>query len=764
MAKGTPNAGINGTLANGLVAHYSFNDGSLADLSGNGYNLTRVGTVNNTVDKDGKINQAKENTTSSYLTSKPKSLTGGTDNAVSMWVYIPDLKHAGTVFSMWGNDTSGGPTILIAQKNDSISVYTSGAYSSYIKITAGWHNIIYNKNKLYIDKQLKTIHNTFTIGVVLNLFMGYSEGLVCKLDEVRVYNRLLTGDRTVIGETATGEIAEIFDMGVNYEATPLTFSTINTSNITSSSVDLNINCNEDATAYYKIYNRGATAPTPEELKTTHDGTITLTANNLITKSITGLTSLKDYDLYVVAEDVVGNLQATPSLLQFNASLGKVAIPTTDSPSGTYENGKIVTLNCATPGAEIRFTVDGSEPTEISQLYLTPLEVAESKQVRVKAYKTGYLESDTLTLNYIIIGGNSMLGLPTVLILFKTALSQAIEQGETGVLAVILKDASVTAGVKEYKMTISTDIPSALSDDNKKALQLAFEGKPKMVKAVIIPATATDYTAGLEYLEAIEFNVMTIPYIETADVNAVKLWAIGVYENKSTKIIAVLPKSAADHPAVVNWTQDDIVSSTYSDTDMDANESIAGIAGLIAGLPLTIAPTYQMPTWIDDAPKMTEAQANTRVGAGELFIYSKQGKNKVARGVTSLITPTTTYPEQFKKIKLVRIYNKIYTDLKSTIEDYYIGKVQNSYDNIVQLINVINGYFELLEQVPILEARQNSCEIDVASKKAYLESVGVDTSKLTEQQIKEYNAGDKVFLKCTISALDSMETFNIIINI
>lgn len=219
IVKGTPNEGINGTLANGLLAHYSFNDGSLADLSGNGYDLTKVGTVNTTADKDGQTNQAKENTTtSSYLTSEPKSLTAGTDNAVSMWVYIPDLANVGGIFSIAESPISTYPVLLIRQSNNTIAIYASGYYSSYIAITTGWHHIIYNKNKLYIDKQLRTTHNSFTINTYtfLYLFAGYIKGLICKLDEVRVYNRLLTGDRTVIGETATGEIAEIFDMGANY--------------------------------------------------------------------------------------------------------------------------------------------------------------------------------------------------------------------------------------------------------------------------------------------------------------------------------------------------------------------------------------------------------------------------------------------------------------------------------------------------------------------------------------------------------------------
>lgn len=73
MAKGTPNEGISGTLANGLIAHYSFNDESLNDSSGNGRNLTKVGTVNDVAYKDG---QAKDlsglnNSLETFFNSSP---------------------------------------------------------------------------------------------------------------------------------------------------------------------------------------------------------------------------------------------------------------------------------------------------------------------------------------------------------------------------------------------------------------------------------------------------------------------------------------------------------------------------------------------------------------------------------------------------------------------------------------------------------------------------------------------------------------------
>ena len=46
----------------------------------------------------------------------------------------------------------------------------------------------------------------------------------------------------------------------------------------------------------------------------------------------------------------------------------------------------------------------------------------------------------------------------------------------------------------------------------------------------------------------------------------------------------------------------------------------------------------------------------------------------------------------------------------------------------------------------------------------LQSTGVDTSKLSEQEIKEANTGDKVFLQASIQILDAIEDINLNITI
>lgn len=358
-------------------------------------------------------------------------------------------------------------------------------------------------------------------------------------------------------------------------------------------------------------------------------------------------------------------------------------------------------------------------------------------------------------------------LPSVNIIFQSKAIAAIQRGAVGILALVLKDASVAA-LTEYKLQDIADIPDTLNATNQKYIEQAFMGTPKEIKAVVIPSTATDYNEALNYLETIKFNVLAIPGISDTDATTVATWVKSMRDTKERKIMAVLPAEAADHEGIVNFAVEDgagvagtvkVGSDTYT-----ASQYSARIAGLIAGLPLTVAPTYQVLTEVDDVPHITKSEADTKIDAGKLILYHDGEKVKIARGVTSLVTTTETKGSDWKKIKLVRILDMIYHDVKDTIEDVYIGKYQNSYENKLLLINAINAYFEQLELERVLDPGKNRCEIDIAAQKAYLRSIGEDVDNMAEQQIKEANTRDKVFLVSTVRPLDAIEDVQLVVNL
>ncbi|SDB48670.1 Chitobiase/beta-hexosaminidase C-terminal domain-containing protein [Ruminococcaceae bacterium FB2012] len=80
---------------------------------------------------------------------------------------------------------------------------------------------------------------------------------------------------------------------------------------------------------------------------------------------------------------------------------QVSKPEADIPSGQVEKNTAVTLSCSTDGAVIRYTTDGSEPTEKSPVYTAPIFVSEAVTVKAAAFKAGMLPSDVLTVSYTV---------------------------------------------------------------------------------------------------------------------------------------------------------------------------------------------------------------------------------------------------------------------------------------------------------------------------------------------------------------------------
>jgi hypothetical protein len=88
---------------------------------------------------------------------------------------------------------------------------------------------------------------------------------------------------------------------------------------------------------------------------------------------------------------------------FEASAEKVETPTFSPPGGTYPGAVDVTISCSTSGAEIRYTTDGTDPTESSTLYTGPVHVAATTTLKARGYASGYDPSDVASATYTISG-------------------------------------------------------------------------------------------------------------------------------------------------------------------------------------------------------------------------------------------------------------------------------------------------------------------------------------------------------------------------
>ncbi|MCK4982312.1 MAG: chitobiase/beta-hexosaminidase C-terminal domain-containing protein, partial [Victivallaceae bacterium] len=113
--------------------------------------------------------------------------------------------------------------------------------------------------------------------------------------------------------------------------------------------------------------------------------------------------------------------------------GIVATPIIDKDPGFYSSNVIVSITCATTGAEIRYTTSGNEPTESSALYSPSLTFNFNTALRVRAFKAGWIPSKTVTRTYLLNQPNAIKNAPIVSIIADTGKSLFKPNGITSIV-------------------------------------------------------------------------------------------------------------------------------------------------------------------------------------------------------------------------------------------------------------------------------------------------------------------------------------------
>ena len=80
---------------------------------------------------------------------------------------------------------------------------------------------------------------------------------------------------------------------------------------------------------------------------------------------------------------------------------QVATPTFNPAQGEYTEAQNVAISCATTGATIHYTTDGTEPTAESAIYAEPIAVGETMTIKAIAIKAGMTNSEIATATYTI---------------------------------------------------------------------------------------------------------------------------------------------------------------------------------------------------------------------------------------------------------------------------------------------------------------------------------------------------------------------------
>ena len=109
-------------------------------------------------------------------------------------------------------------------------------------------------------------------------------------------------------------------------------------------------------------------------------------------------------------DIIGESTVYMDTESLTNIFWQVATPVLSPATKTvfFRRDQPVVMSCATDGAKIRYTLDGSEPTESSNLYVGPLAISSNTVVKAKAFAPNVLPSATVEAEYVcasIIGDN-----------------------------------------------------------------------------------------------------------------------------------------------------------------------------------------------------------------------------------------------------------------------------------------------------------------------------------------------------------------------
>ncbi|MBS1384233.1 MAG: phage tail sheath C-terminal domain-containing protein [Clostridiales bacterium] len=358
------------------------------------------------------------------------------------------------------------------------------------------------------------------------------------------------------------------------------------------------------------------------------------------------------------------------------------------------------------------------------------------------------------------------GLPTLKIAFEKAAAQVANRSKKGYVAMMVRDASAQ-GV--HLLSSDALIPSGLGEENKKHILTAFEGSdrgaPSLVILVVIKEGTEDTTAlegGLKAIEQYSIDYLAGPPDVTDDEMAKMVEWVKAQRELYRTVMLVKPWKTAgsDHMGIIEL---DETGMTDKDGAVTAAEYCARFAGILAGIPMGMSATYAaLPELTAVTARTTEEQTEA-INNGKLILIHDGIQAKIARAVNSLTTIPTEGKADWSKIKIVEGMDLIAYFLRTTIENEYLGRYPNTYDNKQILVTAISEYFLYLEQAGVLSPGESHVEVDYERQLLWLKSQGVETAGMTRQQVLEYQTGSWVFIRCRGRLVDAMEDFEVLFN-
>jgi len=134
--------------------------------------------------------------------------------------------------------------------------------------------------------------------------------------------------------------------------------------------------------------------------------------------------------------------------------GFVGTPVFSHPGGLFSGSLSVTVSCASAGAVIRYTLDGTEPTTNSPVYIEPLAVTNDVEIVARAYAVGLVPSPTAGVAF----RSSFLGINEILASNATATPELKDHTDFGDWIEIYNGGAEAVDLGGYHLSDSSQQP------------------------------------------------------------------------------------------------------------------------------------------------------------------------------------------------------------------------------------------------------------------------------------------------------------------
>mgnify|MGYP002802870155 FL=1 len=255
--------------------------------------------------------------------------------------------------------------------------------------------------------------------------------------------------------------------------------------------------------------------------------------------------------------------------------------------------------------------------------------------------------------------------------------------------------------------------------------------------------AADYSAFLTAIEPYQFDVLVYDGTDTATIQAIAQFVERVSNNVGQKCQAVM---AGDTAAGSNSEFVIAVNNgvTLDDgTTLTAQQATWWVGGAEAGALYYQSLTYaRYPNAVSGNPKLTDAQAEAAVKAGQLCFIDNFGSVKVCTDINSLTTFTVEKGQEFSKNRVMRVVMQFCNDVYETFSNNYIGKIDNNEVGRNLLKGWIVGY---LNEMQANNGIQNFTAEDVS----VLPGATID-AVLVNVAIQPVDSIEKIYMSVTVS--------------